>query len=71
MGSSSPPSPPSSAWVVQKLRTPGAQTVAAVAGILAALLATLPYKAGLTIATLAAIVVAVMVERRIERRGRA
>ena len=57
--------------VVQKLRTPRAQTAAAVAGILAALLATLPYKAGLTIATLAAIVVAVMVERRIERRGRA
>ena len=47
--------------VVQKLRTPGAQTAAAVAGILAALLAVLPYKAGLTIATLVAIAVAVMV----------
>ena len=57
--------------VVQKLRTPGAQTAAAVAGILAALLAALPYKAGLTIATRAAIAVAVMVERYIERRGRA
>lgn len=50
--------------VVQKLRTPGAQTAAAVAGILAALLAALPYKAGLTIATLIAIAVAVMVDRR-------
>ena len=56
--------------VVQKLRTPGAQTAAAVAGILAALLAFLPYKGGLTIATLLAIAVAVMVERRIERRDR-
>jgi len=50
--------------VVQKLRTPGAQTAAAVAGILAALLAALPYKAGLTIATLVAITVAVLVDRR-------
>jgi len=50
--------------VVQKLRSPGAQTAAAVAGILAALLAALPYKAGLTIATLVAIAVAVLVDRR-------
>jgi 4-azaleucine resistance transporter AzlC len=50
--------------VVQKLRTPGAQAAAAVAGVLAALLAALPYKAGLTIATLIAIAVAVMVDRR-------
>jgi 4-azaleucine resistance transporter AzlC len=57
--------------VVQKLRTPGAQVAAAVAGLLAALLATLPYKAGLTIATLAAIGVAVLVERGLERRSRA
>ena len=58
--------------VVQKLRTPGAQVAAAVAGILAASLAALPYKAGLTIATLVAIAVAVLVERRIEaRRSRA
>ena len=55
--------------VVQKLRSPGALTAAAVAGIMAAMLAALPYKAGLTIATLAAIAVAVMVERHIERRG--
>jgi 4-azaleucine resistance transporter AzlC len=55
--------------VMQKLRTPGAQAAAAVAGILAALLAALPYKAGLTIATLAAIAVAVMVERRLEARS--
>lgn len=56
--------------VVQKLRSPGAQTAAAVAGILAALLATLPYKAGLTIATLVAIGVAVLAERRrAERRA--
>lgn len=57
--------------VVQKLRTSGAQTAAAVAGILAALLAALPYKAGLTIATLLAIAIAVMVERSLERRSRA
>ena len=57
--------------VVQKLRTPGAQVAAAVAGILAASLAALPYKAGLTIATLVAIAVAVLVERHLERRGRA
>jgi len=57
--------------VVQRLRTPGAQVAAAVAGLLAALLATLPYKAGLTIATLAAIAVAVLVERGLERRSRA
>lgn len=56
--------------VVQKLRSPGAQTAAAVAGILAALLATLPYKAGLTIATLVAIGVAVLADRRrAERRA--
>jgi 4-azaleucine resistance transporter AzlC len=54
--------------VVQKLRTPGARTAAAVAGVLAALLATLPYKAGLTIATLVAIAVAVLVERHFEAR---
>jgi 4-azaleucine resistance transporter AzlC len=54
--------------VVHKLRSPGAQTAAAVAGILAALLATLPYKAGLTIATLVAIAVAVLVDRRTARR---
>jgi 4-azaleucine resistance transporter AzlC len=57
--------------VVQKLRTPGAQTAAAVAGVLAALLAALPYKAGLTIATLVAIAVAVLVDRRMAARGRA
>lgn len=50
--------------VVRRLRTPGALTAAAVAGILAALLAALPYKAGLTIATLVAIGIAVLVDRR-------
>jgi 4-azaleucine resistance transporter AzlC len=54
--------------VVQKLRTPGAQVAAAVAGVLAALMASLPYKAGLTIATLIAIGVAVLVERRMASR---
>lgn len=54
--------------VVQKLRTPGAQVAAAVAGVLAALMASLPYKAGLTIATLIAIGVAVMVDRWIASR---
>ena len=55
--------------VVQKLRTPGARVAAGVAGVLAALLAGLPYKAGLTIATLVAIAVAVMVDRRTTRRA--
>jgi 4-azaleucine resistance transporter AzlC len=57
--------------VVQKLRTPGAQVAAAVAGILAALLAALPYKAGLTIATLVAIAIAVWVDRRVAARNSA
>ena len=56
--------------VVQKLRTPGARAAAAVAGVLAALLATLPYKAGLTIATLVAIGIAVLVDRRMAQRAR-
>jgi 4-azaleucine resistance transporter AzlC len=55
--------------VVQKLRTPGARVAAAVAGVLAALLAGLPYKAGLTIATLVAIGIAVLVDRRAAAQG--
>jgi len=49
--------------VVQRLRTPGSQVAAAVAGILAALLAVLPYKLGLTIATILAIWIAMLVDR--------
>lgn len=55
--------------VVQRLRTPGSQVAAAVAGIMAALLAFLPYKLGLTIATLIAICVAVVVDRRVARKA--
>ncbi|HEX6120822.1 MAG TPA: AzlC family ABC transporter permease [Dongiaceae bacterium] len=50
--------------VVRRLRTPGALTAAAAAGMMAVLLAALPYKAGLTIATLVAIAAAVLVDRR-------
>ena len=57
--------------VVQRLRTPGARAAAAIAGVLAALLAGLPYKAGLTIATLAAIAIAVLVDRRVAARSAA
>ncbi len=55
--------------VVQKLRTPGSQVAAATAGILAALLAALPYKLGLTIATIVAIWIAVLVDRRLVRKA--
>lgn len=50
--------------VVRRLRTPGALTAAAAAGVVSVLLAALPYKAGLTIATLVAIAAAVLVDRR-------
>ena len=53
--------------VVQRLRTPASQVAAAAAGIMAALLAFLPYKLGLTIATLIAICVAVMVDRHVAK----
>ena len=53
--------------VVQRLRTPGSQVAAAVAGILAALLAALPYKLGLTIATILAIWIAMLVDRHFSR----
>jgi 4-azaleucine resistance transporter AzlC len=53
--------------VVQRLRTPGSQVAAAVAGILAALLAALPYKLGLTIATIFAIWIAMLVDRHFSR----
>jgi 4-azaleucine resistance transporter AzlC len=55
--------------VVQKLRTPGSQVAAAVAGTLAALLAVLPYKLGLTIATILAIWIAVLVDKHFNRRA--
>jgi len=55
--------------VVQKLRAPGSQVAAAVAGVLAALLAFLPYKLGLTIATIIAIWVAVLVDRHRTRKA--
>ena len=55
--------------VVQKLRTPGSQVAAAAAGTLAALLAALPYKLGLTIATIVAIWIAVLVDRHLSRRA--
>lgn len=55
--------------VVQKLRTPGSQVAAATAGIMAALLAVLPYKLGLTIATVVAIWIAVLVDRHLARKA--
>lgn len=55
--------------VVQRLRTPGSQVAAAVAGIMAALLAFLPYKLGLTVAALIAICVAVLVDRHVARKA--
>jgi branched chain amino acid efflux pump len=54
--------------VVQRLRNPGSQVAAAVAGILAALLAFLPYKLGLSVATILAMWVAVMVDRHWSRK---
>ncbi len=54
--------------VVQKLTTPGARAAAAIAGILAAALAFLPHNLGLTIATLAAICGAVLVDRIVAAR---
>ena len=57
--------------VVQKLRTPGSQVAAAAAGTLAALLAALPYKLGLTIATIVAIWIAVLVDRHLSRKAAA
>jgi 4-azaleucine resistance transporter AzlC len=54
--------------VVQKLTTPGARAAAAIAGFLAAALAFLPQNLGLTIATLAAICGAVLVDRYVAAR---
>ena len=54
--------------VVQKLTTPGARAAAAIAGVLAAALAFLPHNLGLTIATLAAICGAVLVDRIVAAR---
>jgi 4-azaleucine resistance transporter AzlC len=54
--------------VVQKLTTPGARAAAAIAGFLAAALAFLPHNLGLTIATLAAICGAVLVDRYVARK---
>ncbi|HNB27625.1 MAG TPA: AzlC family ABC transporter permease [Alphaproteobacteria bacterium] len=54
--------------VVQKLTTPGARAAAAIAGILAAALAFLPHNLGLTIATVAAICGAVLVDRIVASR---